>query len=102
MSPEQCESIPVDARSDIYSLGATYYSLLTATRPYASDDPVRVMLDQREADPPDPREVDSSVPEVCSQIIEQAMAKSPAQRYQSMDELLADLEAVMATVTAFR
>ncbi len=102
MSPEQCESLPVDARSDIYSLGATYYSLLTATRPYENDDPVRVMLSQRESDPPDPRAIDASVPEVCTQIIEQAMAKSPAQRYQSMSDLLADLEAVMATVSAFQ
>ncbi|MEM8666054.1 MAG: protein kinase [Planctomycetota bacterium] len=102
MSPEQCESAPVDARSDVYSLGATYFSLLTATRPFDNDDPVRVMLDHRESDPPDPRDADPSVPEVCSQIIEQSMAKQPAQRYQSMLELLGDLEAVMATVTAFQ
>lgn len=102
MSPEQCESSQVDARSDVYSLGATYYTLLTGARPYENRDPVQVMLSQRDAEPPDPREIRPTVPDVCAQIIEQAMAKRPDQRYQSMGEMLSDLEAIMATVTGIR
>lgn len=58
MSPEQCEARPVDVRSDIYSLGATYYSLLTGHNPYEeSGSVVQVMYAHCNAAPPDPREV---------------------------------------------
>lgn len=95
MSPEQCESSSVDARSDIYSLGATYYSLLTGNRPYEDrKNDLQVMLAHMEAEPPDPREIKPDVPDACAQVIEQAMATHPDQRYQSMDEMRSDLEAV--------
>lgn len=95
MSPEQCEATAVDARSDIYSLGATYYTLLTGKRPYEDrGNDTQVMLAHFGADPPDPREVDPQVPDACAQLIEQAMATDPEQRYQSMEEFRCDLEAV--------
>ena len=95
MSPEQCQSASVDARSDIYSLGATYYSLLTGKRPYEDrGNDLKIMLAHMESDPPDPREVAPDVPDACAQIIEQAMAAQPEDRYQSMDELRCDLEAI--------
>lgn len=94
MSPEQCQMSAVDARSDIYSLGATYYSLLTAKRPYFDQESeLMVMIAHSEADPPDPRAVDPATPDACAQIIEQAMAIDPGHRYQSMDEMRSDLEA---------
>lgn len=99
MSPEQCEARPVDARSDIYSLGATYYSLLTGRRPFEDLDPMQLMPEQCNAEPPDPRHIFPSVPAACGQIIEFAMAKQPDQRYQSMDEMQSDLEAVLATIS---
>jgi serine/threonine protein kinase len=95
MSPEQCEFDSVDARSDIYSLGATYFSLLTGRRPYEDrKSDVLVMLAHCDADPPDPRAINSDVPDACAQIIEQAMARQADERYQSMDEMRGDLEAV--------
>lgn len=95
MSPEQCESRSVDARSDIYSLGATYFSLLTGKRPYEDrSNDFQVMLAHCEADPPDPRQIVSEIPDACAQIIEQAMATDADERYQSMDEMRSDLEAV--------
>jgi serine/threonine protein kinase/CheY-like chemotaxis protein len=102
MSPEQCESKEVDARSDIYSLGATYYSLLTGARPYEESDAMQLMLDQCNAEPPDPRKLLPEVPAACAQIIEFAMAKRPDQRYQSMDEMQSDLEAVLAAISEIR
>lgn len=58
MSPEQCESKPVDARSDVYSLGATYYSLLTGQNPFQDSDSVmKVLFAHCNADRPNPREV---------------------------------------------
>jgi serine/threonine protein kinase len=101
MSPEQCQLQTVDARSDVYSLGATYYSLLTGKVPYEDrKDDLHVMLAHMKDEPPDPREIKPEVPDVCAQIIEQAMAKSPDERYQSMEEMRADLEAVSETFAA--
>ncbi|WP_437202489.1 transporter substrate-binding protein [Planctomicrobium sp. SH664] len=100
MSPEQCESRKIDARSDIYSLGATYYSLLTARSPYQeSDSVVQVMYAHCHAARPDPREVSALIPLACAMIIERAMATDVQLRYQNMEELRRDLEAVLAALS---
>jgi urea transport system substrate-binding protein len=100
MSPEQCEAEQVDARSDVYSLGATYYSLLTGRCPFQdSASVVQVMFAHCNAGPPDPREVRATVPAACSAIIQRAMATKPDDRYQSMDEMRCDLEAILAAMS---
>ena len=100
MSPEQVESRPLDARSDIYSLGGTYYSLLTGKCPFQdSSSIIQVMYAHCNAGAPDPREVRSNVPSACAEIVLRAMAKLPEQRYQSMGEMRADLEAVLAAMS---
>ncbi len=100
MSPEQCESKTVDARSDIYSLGATYYSLLTGKFPYAESASVmQVMFAHFHKPPPDPRLILSQIPAECAGVIQKAMAKIPDQRYQSANEMRADLEKILG-VTA--
>lgn len=100
MSPEQCESQKVDARSDVYSLGATYYSLLTGKNPfYDSNSVVQVMYAHCNSDPPDPRAIRADVPAACSHIIERAMSKNPEDRYASMGEMRVDLEAVLAAIS---
>lgn len=76
MSPEQCESKTVDERSDIYSLGATYYSLLTGKFPYAeSASVVQVMFAHFHKPPPDPRHILPQIPAECANVIQKAMAK---------------------------
>jgi serine/threonine protein kinase/tetratricopeptide (TPR) repeat protein len=100
MSPEQCQAKPLDPRSDLYSLGATYYSLLTGQYPYQDADSVFHMLYLHCHGPiPDPRSVNPAVPEACSRIIARAMAKAPADRYPSAGAMLADLQAVTATLS---
>jgi serine/threonine protein kinase/ABC-type branched-subunit amino acid transport system substrate-binding protein len=100
MSPEQCDGRTVDARSDIYSLGGTYFSLLTGTNPYQeSGSIVQVMYGHCQGKIPDPRTVDSSIPVACASIIARAMAKSPEDRYQTVGEMLGDLQAVAATLS---
>ncbi|QDT41639.1 Serine/threonine-protein kinase PknB [Gimesia alba] len=95
MSPEQCESKTVDNRSDIYSLGATYYTLLTGDHPYEdAGSIVQIMYAHCHADVLDPRDVDSKIPDKCAVIIQKAMAKKPEDRYQSAEEMLTDLKAV--------
>lgn len=100
MSPEQCEARQVDHRSDIYSLGATYYTLLTGLNPYDSDGSVvQVMYAHCNAKVLDPRETNPSLPAACSQIVAHAMAKNPEDRYQTAAEMLEDLNAVLASLT---
>jgi urea transport system substrate-binding protein len=100
MSPEQCEAKPLDHRSDLYSLGATYYSLLTGKHPYQDTDSVTQLMYLHCHGPiPDPRSVNPGTPAACSQIIARAMAKAPAERYQSTGEMLGDLQAVAATLS---
>jgi urea transport system substrate-binding protein len=100
MSPEQCEAKPVDHRTDIYSLGATYYSLLTGRNPFQNSESVPQLMYQHCHGPiPDPRSANPAVPEACAQIVARAMAKAPADRYQSTNEMLADLQAILATLS---
>lgn len=100
MSPEQCQSQDVDPRSDIYSLGATYYSLLTGKTPFAdSDSVVQVMYAHCNATPPNPCDMRSEVPFACATLIERAMAKKPDDRYASADEMRQDLEAILASLS---
>ncbi|MGD9724620.1 MAG: transporter substrate-binding protein [Pirellulales bacterium] len=100
MSPEQCESKTIDHRSDIYSLGATYFCLLTGVNPYASmGSIVQVMFAHCNGQVPDPRTHDPRIPPACSQIVARAMAKAPEERYQNAADALADLEAVVGTLS---
>lgn len=100
MSPEQCEGKPLDERSDVYSLGATYYCLLSGRQPYDDSDSIpRLMYNHCHGPILDPRAVVSTIPPACSVIVARAMAKSPADRYPSADAMLADLLAVAATLS---
>ncbi len=96
MSPEQCRSETADERSDIYSMGATYFALLTGQVPYPGNAPLLVMNSHLLDPIPDPREFDSTIPPSCSAIIQRAMAKDPDDRYRDAQSLLADLENVLA------
>ncbi|MCA9241295.1 MAG: transporter substrate-binding protein [Planctomycetales bacterium] len=88
MSPEQCEGKHVDMRSDVYSLGATYYSLLVGQNPFSEQNSlVSVINAHCNAPPPDPRETDPSVPDWCAAIIQRAMAKRAEDRYQLMGDM---------------
>jgi hypothetical protein len=96
MSPEQCWNEPVDARSDVYSLGATYFVLLTGRPPYSAAHEMQVMFAHCNDPVPEPRALRPELPEVCSAIVRKAMAKAPAERYQTARELVAALEAALA------
>src|SRR5262249_35200732 len=95
MSPEQCRGDPVDERSDIYSLGATYFALLTGSPPYGDARPMATLLAHCLKPLPDPCVGRPDVPAACAAIISRAMAKEPADRYAHVADLLADLESVL-------
>jgi len=91
MSPEQCRGNEVDFRADVYSLGATYYALLTGRPPFADSSPMAVVYRQVSEPHPDPSTILPTIPKVCVEIIDRAMAKDPADRYQTAGEMEAAL-----------
>ena len=91
MSPEQARGFAVDARSDIYSLGAVVFEALTGRVPYDADDDFSVLLAHlNDPIPKLPPELSS----VWQGIIERCLQKNPADRYQGMSHLIADLETI--------
>lgn len=98
MSPEQASNTAMDARTDLYSLGATYYALLAGKPPFNGTGVPQILLAHVAQPTPDPREVNPEIPEACVQILLRAMAKKPEHRYASAAEMAADLEAVLSGV----
>ena len=96
MSPEQFESTEVDSRTDIYSLGASLYRLLTARFPFQECvSIVQTMMAHLNKPVPKVTEIDSRIPAECDRIISRAMSKRPADRYQQASEMAADLMALV-------
>ena len=98
MSPEQCDGLPLDGRADIYSLGATYYAILTGQTPYQGTSLLGILRQQADAPIPNVREKRPDVPARVQQVIEKAMAKKPEDRFQTMEELVAALAQVGSAV----
>ncbi|MDJ0762001.1 MAG: protein kinase [Myxococcota bacterium] len=94
MSPEQAIGDPVDKRSDIFSLGIVLYEMLAGRRPFEADSDTSLMH-QLHFDMPEPlTQIREDVPEGVDKIIQTALAKRPQDRYQSMEHLASDLEAL--------
>ena len=96
LSPEQAQSRPVDARSDLYSIGVVLYELLTGAPPFDGDSTVSIALKQVSEEPISPRLRNPAVPPALDAVVMRALRKEPADRFQDADAFLAALEAAMA------
>ncbi|WTW96188.1 Stk1 family PASTA domain-containing Ser/Thr kinase [Streptomycetaceae bacterium NBC_01309] len=92
LSPEQARGETVDARSDLYSTGCLLYELLTERPPFVGDSPVAVAYQHVREDPLPPSAYDPEVSPTIDAIVLKSLAKNPDNRYQSADEMRADLE----------
>jgi serine/threonine protein kinase len=97
MSPEQAAATrqPVDHRTDIYSLGATLYELVTGQPVFAAATPHEVISQIITAEPRPPRHFDRSLPRDLETIVLKCLAKEPTRRYQTAHELADDLRAFL-------
>jgi serine/threonine protein kinase len=92
MSPEQIRSEAVDHRSDIFSAGATFYELLTYRKPFHSSSLPSTFFKILQQDPDPLESVSPEIPPEFTPVVLRAVAKDPEKRYQSVDEMIRDLE----------
>jgi serine/threonine-protein kinase len=96
LSPEQARGEQVDARSDLYSTGCLLYELLTGRPPFFGDSPVSVAYQHVREEPVPPSQVDPDVPGNADAIVMKALTKDRDSRYQTADEMRADIAAAQA------
>ena len=94
LSPEQARGAAVDQRSDLYSLGIVLYELLTGTVPFSGDTPVEIAMKHLSQVPEPPSTRRPEVPRELDHVVMRALAKNPDDRYQTAEEMDADLERV--------
>lgn len=102
MSPELCRGDPQDHRSDIYSLGAVFYELLTNEKPYKASGMIEMAMKHATAPIPSAKKIRTEVPEVLNKAIQKMMAKAPDDRYQSLSDVLAILEKLLLEMQVAR
>ncbi|MBM7790098.1 serine/threonine protein kinase [Tenggerimyces flavus] len=100
LSPEQALGIPVDGRSDVYSTGCLLYELLTARPPFVGDSTIGVAYQHVQEEALSPQAIDPRVPELYAAIVLRALAKDPAERYQTAAQMRADIESALHDLPA--
>jgi serine/threonine-protein kinase len=94
LSPEQARGGQIDQRSDLYSVGVVLYELLTGAVPFTGDSPVEIAMKHLSTTPSPPSALRPDIPHDLDLVVMRALAKDPDDRYQTADEMDADLERV--------
>lgn len=96
MSPEQIShhEQAVDARTDVYSLGATLYEMATGQPPFSSESPLQLLTQIQQDEPPAPRQIEPAIPRPLELVMLKCLDKEPARRYATAGELAEDLRAI--------
>jgi serine/threonine-protein kinase len=100
MSPEQVQGLPVDPRTDIYSLGITCYHMLAGEPPFRGSNSIDVALQHLEKEPTPLAERRSELPADLCAIVHKMIGKAPADRYPSCKDLLHDLSRMRASMSS--
>lgn len=96
-SPEQASGGKVTYASDLYSVGILMFYLLTGRFPFDGDNSVSIAMKHIQEEVPDPRQWNSAIPNQLCQVIQKALAKDPAQRYQTADEMKRVIQRIQAS-----
>ncbi len=95
LAPEQARGLPVDERSDLYSVGIVLYEMLTGTVPFKGDSAVTVALKHVNEMAPEPAQLVPGMPHSLNQIVMKSIAKDPDLRYQSAGQFTRDLRSAL-------
>jgi len=96
MSPEQARGMPLDARTDLFSLGTVIYEMATGKTPFGGGSTADVFVALLRENPPPVSKVNPAMPRKLDPIVEKLLAKDPAQRYANAGQLREDLESLDA------
>ncbi len=100
MSPEQVVGKPLDARSDLFSLGIVLYEMLSGKRPFQKETAPETMAAILREDPPDLVEIRKSIPQGLARIVRHCLEKEPSSRFQSARDVGFDLESLSQSTSA--
>lgn len=95
MAPERTRgTTELDARSDVYGLGAVTYALLTGKPPCTGKSLIEQIASIRQVEPPRPKKLQMSIPDMFDGVVMKMLAKDPAQRYQTVADVVKELERI--------